>query len=122
MADAVNPQIIDSVTAANAKSLGDGPAIAMDIVYQSLAQAISLSFQNAVSSQQRMNEIANVATAAILKDLTSIDPEEAISTAKELSVGTDLPTVIAQLGTALGSLQQFIKTAQTTPPETGKVS
>lgn len=65
MADptAVNSQITDAVTQSNVKVLGEAPAMAMGTVYQTMAQSVGLSMQNAVSAQQQMNTIAQAATA-----------------------------------------------------------
>lgn len=54
----VNGQITDAVTQANVKVLGDAPAMAMGTVYQTMAQSIGLSMQNAVANQQNMNTLA----------------------------------------------------------------
>lgn len=54
----VNGQITDAVTQANVKVLGDAPAMAMGTVFQTMAHAIGLSMQNAVSNQQNMNTLA----------------------------------------------------------------
>src|SRR4051812_27996036 len=51
----VNPQVTDAVTQANVKVLADGPAVAMGTIYQSLAQATGLMFQNAVTTQNSQN-------------------------------------------------------------------
>ena len=54
----VNGQITDAVTQANVKVLGDAPAMAMGTVFQTMAQPIGLSMQNAVANQQNMNTLA----------------------------------------------------------------
>jgi hypothetical protein len=54
----VNGQITDAVTQTNVKVLGEAPAMAMATVYQTMAQAIGLSMQNAVANQQNMNTLS----------------------------------------------------------------
>lgn len=54
----VNGQITDAVTQADVVTLGNAPAMAVSNVYQSLAQAVGLSMQNAVANQQNMNTLA----------------------------------------------------------------
>lgn len=54
----VNGQITDAVTQTNVKVLAEAPAMAMATVYQTMAQAIGLSMQNAVANQQTMNTLS----------------------------------------------------------------
>jgi len=77
----------------------------------------NIMLQDAISHARIVNGYREAAFATYLKSMAEVDPAEAVSMAKTLSA--DLPTVLAQLGTALGSIQQFVKAAQTTPPETG---
>lgn len=66
MADTtVNGQITDAVTQTNVKVLGESPAQALSMVYQTMAHSISLSMQNASASQNQMQQIgaAIVSTA-----------------------------------------------------------
>lgn len=57
MADLVNAQITDAVTQTNVKVVGEAPAQAMGMVYQTMAHSLSLSMQNAVVSQSGMQQI-----------------------------------------------------------------
>ncbi|MBP0018224.1 MAG: RebB family R body protein [Cyanobacteria bacterium SBLK] len=63
--DKVNPQITDSITQINASVLAIAPAQSMGLVYQTMAHSTSLSMQNAVTTQNGMQQInsAVVATA-----------------------------------------------------------
>lgn len=58
----VNGQITDAVTQANVKVLGEAPALAMGTLYQSLAHATSLLFENATNQQQQSQVTAQAAT------------------------------------------------------------
>jgi len=118
MADVVNPQVVDSVTIDNVKAVAGAGAEAQATVSKAISNAVSILVNDAAASAARRNNIADAAMAAVLKDMATIDPSEAVSVAKEMSVGTDLPSILAQLGSVLGSLQQFSKVAQTTPPPT----
>jgi hypothetical protein len=69
----VSPQITDAVTQANVKVLGDGPAIAMGTIYQSLAQATGLMFQNAVATQNSQNILQQAATTQGVIQIYSVD-------------------------------------------------
>lgn len=63
--NAVNSQVTDAVTQTNVSVLGESPAQSMGMVYQSMAQSISLLMQNGVSNQGGMQQInaAVIATA-----------------------------------------------------------
>lgn len=74
-ASGVNSQITDAVTQANVKVLGEAPAMAMGTVYQTMAQSVGLSMQNAVSAQQQMNTIAAAATAQGVNLIYSVPTE-----------------------------------------------
>jgi hypothetical protein len=69
----VNPQVTDAVTQANVKVLADGPALAMGTIYQSLAQATGLMFQNAVTTQNSQNILQQAATTQGIIQLYSVD-------------------------------------------------
>jgi hypothetical protein len=64
MADEVNSQITDSVTQTNVKVVGEAPAQAMGLVYQTMAHSISLSMQNAMQSQASLQTINNAVTSS----------------------------------------------------------
>ena len=68
----VNDQITDAVTQSSVQVLGDVPASAMGLVYQALAQAMGLSMQNAVTSQQQLNTISTAVTAQTVSSLMTI--------------------------------------------------
>ncbi|HLZ68171.1 MAG TPA: RebB family R body protein [Aliidongia sp.] len=60
----MNDQITDSVSQSNVTVLGNAPAMALGVIYQSLAQAVSLAAQNAVAAQQSLAAINQAATAS----------------------------------------------------------
>lgn len=64
MADEVNSQITDSVTQTNVKVVGEAPAQAMGLVYQTMAHSISLSMQNATHAQASLQTINNAVTSS----------------------------------------------------------
>lgn len=69
----VNDQVVDSVTIANTKVLGDAPAIAMGNFYQATAQALSNAAHNATNAQQQSYVTSQAATTAGVTALYSID-------------------------------------------------
>lgn len=69
MADNVNAQITDAVTQTNVKVVAEAPAQAVAALYQVASHSAGLSLQNAVHSQQALNQISN---AVISKAVTMI--------------------------------------------------
>jgi hypothetical protein len=63
---AVNSQITDAVSQAGVQVLGDAPALALGTLYQTMAQATALAFQNAVASQQSLAAVNQAATVAAI--------------------------------------------------------
>lgn len=55
----VNSQITDAVTQTNVKVVAEAPAQAIASLYQVASSSAGLSLQNAVNSQQAMNQISN---------------------------------------------------------------
>ena len=96
----VNGQITDAVTQSNVKVLGDGPAMAMGAVYQSLAHSTGILYENAVSSQQQLAIAAQAATNQGVIQIYSLDTMAgAVATAK---VGkSDVPDNMLALLSAL---------------------
>jgi hypothetical protein len=60
----VNSQVTDAVTQTNVKVLGEAPAQSMALVYQSMAQSISLAMQNAQQAQGGLQQIGNAVTSS----------------------------------------------------------
>jgi hypothetical protein len=64
----VNEQITDAITQTNVKVVAESPSMAMSMVYQAMAQSVSLSMQNATFSQQQMQQIGTaIATVGAQK-------------------------------------------------------
>ena len=108
---ALDPGIIDSVSNSNFKTVAEAAAV-------SLAQAQAISAQNLASHQQRLQLIAESSMGQILNRMNALDPEEAASISKVEK--SDLGKVISELGSQIAGLQQMLKGAQTTLPETGR--
>lgn len=103
---AADQGIIDSVSNANTKTFGDGPAF--------FAQ---MMMGDAVAHQRRVNALSETLLGAMGKRLVEVDVQEASAEGKLMS--SDLATIVSQLGAAIASIQQLTKSAQTTPPVTG---
>lgn len=97
---ALDPGILDSVTNSNFKTLAEQVAT------------------NAAAHQQRLQLLAESSLGRILKNLNETDVEEA-SAIRTVST-SDLAGKISELSAAVASIQQMIKGAQTTLPETGR--
>ena len=69
----VNDQVVDSITIANTKVLGDAPALAMGNFYQATAQALANAAHNATNAQQQSFVTSQAATTAGVTTLYSID-------------------------------------------------
>ncbi len=70
---AVNNQIADAVTQSNVKVIGEAPAMAMGTIYQSMAQAAGILFQNAVAAQQQQSTLAQAATNQGVMQIYGVD-------------------------------------------------
>ena len=69
MNDKVNGQITDAVTQTNVKVLGESPAQALSVIYQTMSHSLSLSMQNASSTQQHMQQIGNAIVAKAVANI-----------------------------------------------------
>ena len=73
MADIVNPQVTDAVTSTNVKVLGEVPAYAMGVVYQTMSHSLSLVMENASDAQTNMQKVnsalAGAAAAKIMESM-----------------------------------------------------
>jgi len=61
----VNSQVTDAVTQANVKVLGESPAEAAGLVYQSYSNSVGLALENAMSTQGGMQQVANASTSSV---------------------------------------------------------
>ncbi|MCC8395290.1 RebB family R body protein [Paraburkholderia sp. MMS20-SJTR3] len=74
MADstAVNAQITDAVTQTNVKVVAEAPAQAIAALYQVASHSAGLSLQNAVHSQQSLNQISTAVVSKAVSLIMSI--------------------------------------------------
>lgn len=103
-ATALNSQITDAVTQTNVKVVGEAPAYAMATVYQSLAHSVGILFENAVSTQQQQNILAQASTTQGIMQIYSLDTvATAAGVAKEDGVLGPAQSTAAAVETALPS-------------------
>jgi len=105
MADVVNPQIVDSVTMGNAKTIAEAGSFAVATLMQEMA-----------ASAGRRAQLGDAAMGAMLRRLSEPDVQEGAG--ETLSAHAVLPNALADLSAAISAIQQLVKTAQTTPPST----
>ena len=119
----VDPQVVDSVTSSNLKTVGE---FAAGMANMMLSNAV-YSQRQSMDHGNRMNTLAESLIATAAKRIQEVDVEEAIAMAKALrgdtqeqliQQGTALSQILASLGAAIAQLQQVTKSAQTTPPVT----
>jgi len=96
----VNGQITDAVTQSNVKVLGDGPALAMGAIYQSLAHSTGILYENAASAQQQLAIAAQAATNQGVIQIYSVDTMAGAVAAAKLG-SSDVPDNMLSLLTAL---------------------
>lgn len=68
----VNSQITDAVTQSNVNVVASAPAQSMAMLYQMATHAAGLSLQNAVSSQQNLNQIGNAVVSTAVREILAI--------------------------------------------------
>jgi hypothetical protein len=105
---ALDKGVVDAVANANLKNLGEAGAY-----YAMLAMG------DGVAHQRRVHVQTEPIMTMSVKSLLELDPLEAVRVVKGMS-GNDLAQTLAQLGSAIAQIQQFVKGAQTTPPVTAK--
>ncbi len=75
MSSAILPgqPITDSVTQSNVKVVAEAPAMALASIYQSLAHATGILYENAVTAQQQQNALSQAAANAGVMQIYSLD-------------------------------------------------
>ena len=97
---AVNSQITDAVTQTNVKVLAEAPAMAMGAMFQAMAHSTGILFENAVSSQQQQNTLAQAASNQGVIQLYSMGTmADAAATEKvsQAGIGDNLTSMLTVL-------------------------
>ena len=81
---AVNDQILDSITQANVKILGDSPAVAMGNLFVATGQALSNAAHNATNNQQQSYVTMQASTTQGVATLLSIDTASSAVSTKDI--------------------------------------
>jgi hypothetical protein len=77
----VNAQITDAVTQSNVNVVGGAPAQALSMLYQVASHSAGLSMQNAVASQQALNQLSDAVIAKAVAQIMSISDTPAAAKA-----------------------------------------
>lgn len=112
---AADQGLIDSVASENIKVGAGGPAYWLNTIMGAHAAHMA-ALQNA---QLQSVQSFNAAMGRLNQTVVEEDPTDAVSKQKILT-GNDLGGTLAQLGAVIAQLQQVMKGAQSTPPETAK--
>jgi hypothetical protein len=107
---ALDETIVADVANSNFKVIANATA-------SGVAQAGSLAALNAASHQHSLNLISAAFIAEAIMPRAGVDVSEAVGVKKVAEA--DLARTVDELGTAVAALQQIMKGAQTTRPETG---
>ncbi|MDF2368993.1 RebB family R body protein [Sneathiella sp.] len=115
----VNSQITDAITQSNTMNIGLAPAQSMGILYQTTAQAVGTSIQNAVSNQQHMYSLSLASTAQNLNSLLSLSSASAArNTAGLLSHSGQSPSMSHLYARAAAPVHAAPTQASHSPPQT----
>jgi hypothetical protein len=102
MADAVDSQVKDALTIGNVKTVGEAASFVMASL-----------FQHQVNHARRLDSLAEAHLGKVLNNFASVDPAEAVATAKLFKGESDsgISSILAQLASG----QVGAKIAQSTP-------
>lgn len=124
MSEKLESVIVDTVANTNFKNLSEFPTLHFQSVMEDGRIIGKQMNENLVRGSARLNGALDSLILRGAKDIAEPDMAEANSIVK-MGTGVDpqsqghlLGQSIAQLAAALSSIQQYVKTAQTTPPVT----
>lgn len=103
-----NSSVVDSVVADNLKTIAGASSF-----------YAAQTMQAHAAHANRLNILAEAIVSRAARSIVEDDPLEAVSAQKILS-GNDLGQTLSALGSVVAQLQQVMKGAQSTPPETAK--
>jgi len=111
--------ISESVVAADIKTIAGQPDSLANLALQNAVAFSQAANQAMLDSMNGHRTFDRAVNGALVKNLLEIDPMEALSWVKG-STGNDIAQVLSTLGAAVAQIQQLMKGAQSTPPETAK--
>ncbi len=66
---AVNPQVTGAIADTNVKVLGEAPAVAMALLYETVAHSVALAMTAAEQGQEQMEKIGEAIASAAAKKI-----------------------------------------------------
>ena len=124
MADKLESAVVDAVANTNFKNLGEFPTLHFQAMMEDNRIITKQMNENLVRGSARLNGALDSLIVRGAKDIAEPDMAEASSIVK-MGTGVDvqsqghlLSQSIAQLAAAVSSIQQLVKTANSTPPVT----
>jgi len=124
MSTQLESAVVDAVSNSNFKNLGEFPSMHFQAMMEDGRIAGKQMNENLVRGSSRLNGALDSLLLRAVKDVAEPNMEEATAIEK-IGTGVDpqsqgflLSQTIAQLSASLAGIQQFIKTAVTTPPVT----
>lgn len=66
---AVNPQVTGAIADTNVKVLGEAPAVAMALLYETVAHSVALAMTGAEQGQEQMEKIGEAIASAAAKKI-----------------------------------------------------
>lgn len=124
MSEKLESPVVDAVANSNFKNLGEFPSLHMQANLQDNRIIGKQQNENLVRGSERLNGALDSLILRAVKDIAEPDMEEAQATVK-MGTGVDpqsqgylLANSLTQLSASLSSIQQYVKTALTTPPVT----
>jgi hypothetical protein len=122
MGEKLEPVVVDAVANTNFKNLSEFPTLHFQSMMEDNRIISKQMNENLVRGSARLNGALDSLLVRGVKDIAEPDMGEASSVVK-MGTGVDVQSQghllgqsIAQLAAAVSSIQQLIKTAQTTPP------
>ncbi|WP_299593302.1 RebB family R body protein [uncultured Tateyamaria sp.] len=100
----VNSQITDAVTQSDVKVVGEAPAMAMGVNFQTMAHSTGILLQNAVASSQQQNALSQAASNQGVMQIYSLDTTAVAGASEKVGqIGT--PDNLSSLLTVLNAFK-----------------
>lgn len=93
------------------------PGILQAVINSNFKSVAEMGTLNALAHQNRVNLLSEASLTQQLNKMNALDPAEAASIAGVVT--SDIGEKMSELGAAVASVQQLMKGAQTTLPQTG---
>lgn len=93
----------ESIAISGFHSVAQQPAMLSNLSYANLVANVNLSYQNALSNQQAMNQLGLAVTGKAVNLVANLSPMEAVAVVK-LDTGDDFARQLADLKGAMASL------------------